>query len=285
MTTTAVTSRRNNSRRGTKIKKSMACGVCDDGVAKYKCPKCRFPYCSVKCCKEHKESCPALKSTDGSSYDKMNARKCAAKLSSIDGTPSQSEEISKYLSAEQLTRDPLENSVRRRRMLDESDEEDDLDDSWRITRDMMDRIDNSEWLRKELSDGGLRQIIAQIDMANDNMDNYERGRRKRPKLGTEPDPSPREIALMKAKHTNPKFSNFVDRLLLTSEVLVEGEKTKEQEIASLLLGKNEFVGPVSLAPLQKRTLKKFDNEEPNIAGSDDNDDSSSDDGDTSSSSS
>ncbi|KAF4523097.1 hypothetical protein B566_EDAN003110 [Ephemera danica] len=32
------------------------CVVCGDKSAKYKCPTCRSPYCSVKCCKQHKEN-------------------------------------------------------------------------------------------------------------------------------------------------------------------------------------------------------------------------------------
>jgi len=175
-----------------------------------------------------------------------------AAISSNNKDGSDPNKISKYLSAEQLTRDPLENAARRRNMLDE-DEDEDLDaDGWRITREMMDRIDNSDWLRKELSDGGLRQIIAQIDMADDEEENYQR-RKKRPKLGAIPDLSPRETALMKARHSNPKFSNFIDRLLVTSKVLVEGEKTTEQELASFLLGdKMEVNGMLSLAPVIKR---------------------------------
>jgi len=32
------------------------CGVCSENVAKYKCPQCLLPYCSVSCCRIHKET-------------------------------------------------------------------------------------------------------------------------------------------------------------------------------------------------------------------------------------
>ena len=43
-------------------------------------------------------------------------------------------------------------------MLDDDDDSD-CEEGFRITSDMMSRLDNSSWLKKELSDGGLRQIL------------------------------------------------------------------------------------------------------------------------------
>ncbi|XP_029884818.1 zinc finger HIT domain-containing protein 3 isoform X2 [Aquila chrysaetos chrysaetos] len=35
------------------------CGVCGAaGAAKYRCPRCAAGYCSVLCCRAHKERCP-----------------------------------------------------------------------------------------------------------------------------------------------------------------------------------------------------------------------------------
>ncbi|KAM6337716.1 zinc finger HIT domain-containing protein 3 isoform 2-T2 [Alca torda] len=35
-----------------------ACGVCGEaGAAKYRCPRCAAAYCSVPCCRTHKERC------------------------------------------------------------------------------------------------------------------------------------------------------------------------------------------------------------------------------------
>jgi len=87
---------------------------------------------------------------------------------------------------------------------------------------MMSRLDNSSWLKKELSDGGLRQIQCDIDSAGTEeeesehrrQDNHKNGKRRRM------DADPREVALERSKILNPKFSRFVDRLLLEAGVLV-----------------------------------------------------------------
>lgn len=257
-----------------KTSASTRCGVCGGDESKYKCPKCRLPYCSVKCCKEHKEKCPALiqdetkETTDNNDVqDKSNlpSDACAKKTS-------------KYLSADDLTRDPLENAARRRNMLDE-DDEDLEEDGWRITKEMMEKIDSSEWLRKELADGGLRQVIAEIDAADDEAGEQYIRQRKRPKLGAMPEPSPREVSLMKGRHVNHQFSGFIDRMLVTAGVLVEGNKTVEQELSSVLLG-DEHIGMVALAPVVKNRSKAVENIVENAkesdlessSGSDSNDD-------------
>jgi hypothetical protein len=35
---------------------AQLCAVCEATEAKYKCPTCRAPYCSLVCCKKHKET-------------------------------------------------------------------------------------------------------------------------------------------------------------------------------------------------------------------------------------
>ena len=56
--------------------------------------------------------------------------------------------------------------------LDDDDGNDETDDSgldepgWRITREMMDHVDSSDWLRLELGDGGLRLMIFEIGEAD-----------------------------------------------------------------------------------------------------------------------
>ena len=45
---------------GARPSPSMAvkkCVVCSAEGAKYKCPNCREPYCSVACCRKHKGAC------------------------------------------------------------------------------------------------------------------------------------------------------------------------------------------------------------------------------------
>ena len=54
----------------------------------------------------------------------------------------------------------------------DDDDDDETDDSgidepgWRITREMMDCVDSSDWLRSELGDGSLRRMIFEIDEAD-----------------------------------------------------------------------------------------------------------------------
>ena len=58
------------------------------------------------------------------------------------------------------------------RVSDNDDGKDETNDSdldepgWRITCEMMDRVDSSDWLRLELGDGGLRRMICEIDEAD-----------------------------------------------------------------------------------------------------------------------
>jgi len=228
------------------LKTDPSCGVCGQiGGNKYKCPRCRFPYCSVKCCREHKEKCPAIQMPDSQICDvgKISCQPCHGIKE-----PSTNKEVprkSNYLSAELLTRDPLENRIRRRDML----EDDDHEEGWRINRDMMDKVDNSSWLRNELSDGGLRQIIAEIDAADDGVE--QRKHKKRPKLGVT-EPTPCEIALLRAKLKNKKFEHFIDKLLVIAGVLSEDVQPLN-DITQLLIEKDDDnLGTLTLAPIIKK---------------------------------
>ena len=49
---------------------------------------------------------------------------------------------------------------------DETDDSDLDEPGWRITREMMDRVDSSDWLRSELGDGGMRRMIFEINEAD-----------------------------------------------------------------------------------------------------------------------
>ena len=50
---------------------------------------------------------------------------------------------------------------------DDETNDSDLDDpGWRITREIMDHVDSSDWLRSKLGDGGLRRMIYDIYKAD-----------------------------------------------------------------------------------------------------------------------
>ena len=110
----------------------------------------------------------------------------------------------------------------RRSNNDDDDEYDSHDDEpgWNITNEMKARLQQSSWLRKELQDGGLRQLIDNIDAASDNVEeNEDQQRKKNMNSKNATRISARELTLARTKHTHPKFASFTDQLLLLAGVL------------------------------------------------------------------
>ena len=254
--------------------------MCGSADGKYKCPKCREPYCSVKCCREHKEKCPVLlaAAAAGAAESAAGADDDADNNQNTDThMPPKKKNASKYLPSDALTADPLENAVKRRRMLDDASDQDSSDDEgpgWRLNREMMDRIDQSAWLRAELADGGLRQLICQIDGADEisaaAQGSYHKKRnhhnRNRFADKGKVQMTPRELALEKARRTNPNFGRFVDRMLLSAGILATpdgsgggGDPGAEGggsgvSLEALLAGEEEAVGEmrnVQLVPVAR----------------------------------
>merc|ERR1712154_403685 len=52
--------------------------------------------------------------------------------------------------------------------------------------------------------------------------------------------NPREAALERAKHSNPKFARFMDKLLLIAGALVDNEKVEDDIVATLLGSCNDI---------------------------------------------
>ena len=156
--------------------------------------------------------------------------------------------VSPLLPSDSLVKYPIDRAVRRRRMpgggggSDDDNGDDKTDDSdldepgWRITREMMDRVDSSDWLRLELGDGGLRRMIFDIDEADLEASRSRGGGGRdggRQFLGLRgpvpPRLSPREAALERARTSNPNFRKFLDRALLESGFMMrrtEGERVR-----------------------------------------------------------
>ena len=193
--------------------------------------------------------------------------------------------------------------MRRRRTLSEDEElEEEEREGWRITKEMMDRVHGSKWLRNELADGGLRQLIYDIDIA-DETEEAKGGSKKRKRnwntMGCIPEMTAREMALEKAKLSNGKFATFLDKLLLEAGVLRKHANETEEEEEALLssfLNREENLGPLSLVPIVKKkqrmdsspaVQKKLEKEdmESSAEGEDNISSSSSDEESTSSSSS
>mmetsp|Transcript_32703 Transcript_32703/g.47323 ORF Transcript_32703/g.47323 Transcript_32703/m.47323 type:complete len:260 (-) Transcript_32703:357-1136(-) len=163
---------------------AVNCSICHTAIGKYKCPKCRAPYCSVACCKSHKESCTCVTIEN----DPKSAS--AAPTAQIK---------SKYADHILPASEVAEKIKRRKALASRGAEEEEED--WRLTPNMLSRLDENDWLRNEVrSDGGLRQIIVDIDCASD-----------------------REKALNEAKVKYPRFAEFVEKMLHCAGILVNDD--------------------------------------------------------------
>lgn len=154
------------------------CSMCNEFNPKYKCPKCRATYCSIACCKSHKESCPITKVKEN--------------------IESKSDIKSKYVD-KILPVEAVVEKIKRRRMIASASADNINEDEWRLTPEMLSRLQTNDWLRSEIQgDGGLRQLLVEIDCADD-----------------------REVALMESKKKYPNFASFIDEMLVCCGVLVK----------------------------------------------------------------
>jgi len=258
-------------------KPQILCAVCGKADGKYKCPKCRAPFCCVQCSKDHKNTCPALVSSD----DKTNNNN-ATPTTDADGDSSAAikanKEQSNYLHQKELkTTNQTKRKRARRNSGDESDDSRNDEPGWSLTPEMKKTVHQSPWLRKELRDGGLRQLIEQIDAASDDDDeaddddddhnnNNNTINRKRISARSNGNVaiSARELALARTKHSHPKFKAFVDQLMVTAGVL---QPSKGDTILDLLEGgqPSELV----LAPVPRRGGGTSSEVESDSSGSDD----------------
>ena len=114
---------------------------------------------------------------------------------------------------------------------------------------MKERVHQSTWLRKELKDGGLRQLIGQIDAASDDDGEEEdtcNSKRKTQRNNSTVKISDREMALARTKHSHQKFASFIDQMMLTAGVLQPADGGDDNNIISVLEGGGP--GPLILAP-------------------------------------
>eukprot|EP00986_Skeletonema_menzelii_P016705 scaffold15580_cov130-Skeletonema_menzelii.AAC.2 len=220
------------------VKTAIVCSVCGKGDGKYKCPKCRSPFCCVQCSKDHKANhCPATKSIEtGEDGSKQQSNTLTATTASsaeairTTNTESQSKYLPPAAFAQASSSSSSQPKKKRMRRSNDDDDSDGDEPGWNINEDMKRMIQHSEWLRKELEDGGLRHLIEQIDAASDveeeddesNSNRRKNWGRNTNKNGNHRDLSKRVLTLARTKHSHPKFATFVDRLLLTAGVLTDG---------------------------------------------------------------
>lgn len=175
---------------------------------------------------------------------------------------SNTESESKYLTVDVLKQQSASRPKKRIRRSSNNNESDDDDQpGWNITDEMKQLVQRSDWLRKELNDGGLRHLIGEIDAASDveeEEDEADNGsnnyyKRRKNKWGMKDhnnkngnavdDISPRVLALARTKHSHPKFAAFMDKLLLTAGVLTDGTGGGEE---------GEGCGRLELVPVPRR---------------------------------
>ena len=135
------------------------------------------------------------------------------------------------------------------------DDDDSLEEGWKITQEMMETMDRSDWLRKELkNDGGLRQIIFRVMNASDKVEKHGR--------------TSQEEELDRTKADYPPFGNFMDKLLVLAGILErqpqeqgDGELEELAPLGEWLqehLDREELQQSLALKPIPRRTMPVFE---------------------------
>jgi hypothetical protein len=162
-----------------------------------------------------------------------------------------------------LVQDPVAHGQLARKELHSDDDDDSLEEGWKITQEMMDTMDKSDWLRKELkNDGGLRQIIFRIMTASDKVGTTRNGC------------TPQEEQLDQSKNDFPPFGNFMDKLLVLAGILERQPQQQEpqqqggdvpEEILAPLSewlqehqDREELQQSLALKPIPRRTMPIFE---------------------------
>ena len=195
------------------------CSVCEEGEAKYKCPKCRSTYCSIACCRIHKEACLISPKTSGSTIlpaSDASTHGCTFHLPN----PSHG---SKYFSDPELQalqydlKHRCKSLAELRQKLTDDQTNEDLGPAFNLSDEMVRSMKTSSWLQRELSDIGLQGLISKIlSYSSDLVPGSRGGPRK------EHNPftliSYREKILSETKRTHPQFQAFLDKLLCLTGV-------------------------------------------------------------------
>lgn len=209
----------------------QVCSVCEvDGAPpKYKCPKCRASYCSVACCRQHKTICPGKE--DNASSKAIATTTGVSSTTAIEKTKTGENHATSYTTT--IPTVPNSGAVNDDSSSSDDDDDDDddssLEDGWEITESMKVALRNSMWLRHELRDGGLRDMIASVVKSRKTSKRYEtkqraqtyRPRHRNASVPTKP-PHPHEV-LAAQKSNNQNFKVFTDKLLVLADVLERQE--------------------------------------------------------------
>ena len=127
---------------------------------------------------------------------------------------------------------PVSRASTRRKYNNNDDDDDDLDEGWKITDEMKQALENSPWLRKQLQDGGLREVIRQVVASGEGLESQQQ-----------------------QQHRFPQFQVFLDKLLVVAGVLEREDDTNEplEEWLESDWGQhNNNPPPLSLKPLRRK---------------------------------
>lgn len=228
---------------------TLQCSVCLTGAPNYKCPKCRAIYCSIACCRKHKlEACssstpttePALLSSQ--SEISLPIVKQSKYLSSSDLDPTCSTKNSNRSNSSN-DKPSVGHSNERSNRRGGGGEYGDLPVGWAVTDAMKRLMQESDWLRDELQDVGLRQLLSTITSTPNRLvahNNRTNNRSHRGRLGAnapnnlkDDATTEREQVLETLKGRYPLFQQFLDKLLvLTGVLLVQENDTKDSSSPS-----------------------------------------------------
>mmetsp|Transcript_3772 Transcript_3772/g.8650 ORF Transcript_3772/g.8650 Transcript_3772/m.8650 type:complete len:288 (+) Transcript_3772:52-915(+) len=253
--------RQRNQKRPVEEKPKLTCLICAVEEPKYKCPKCTARYCSVACCKKHKETCPGIPGNVASSNDTATK---AEESSSNEKTQTNK---SKYTNSLDMEQTMAQYVAKRQEQLEndnyQDNDDDSVDEGWKITEEMKQALFHSEWLRDELKDGGLRLLIGQV-------------------VSTPHGPRKHQV-LQEIKERYPSFGIFVDKLLYLTGVLEEDDEatTACKEVLEADWAEEGMRPTLALKTKQKPTIPVF--EAVSQSSSSEEEESSSEDEDSSSS--
>lgn len=235
------------------LQKKVTCSVCNVDNPKYKCPKCRSTYCSIDCCRKHKEAFCSIGSCSITEASKEEKQGDAVADNIIQIYPS-----SKYLTKLELAQMQDENKVDlnnlQKKLQDDVMVDEDLPPGWKMTKDMVKMMRKSKWLRDEVADSGLQQLIVKIVSSSRNVANVNRfGYSKSSQQFSTNVTTYREQMLSDIKSQFPQFQMFVDKLLYLTGVYERCDRTKNNlnvTIDDCL--SNENHATFSLKPLPQR---------------------------------
>ncbi|KAG7394481.1 ATP-dependent Clp protease proteolytic subunit 2, mitochondrial [Phytophthora boehmeriae] len=120
---------------------AQVCAVCETAEAKYKCPTCRAPYCSLVCCKKHKETpCEPQPASE-----KPQVPTAAAAPVNTNGATA---------------------SV--------GTEEEEIDPEHRLPQERLDVLRSSAGVKEMLTNPAITQALTQINSSQDKMKTLEK---------------------------------------------------------------------------------------------------------------